>query len=661
MNRTHHITLIRHEHQPRNTTVHGITCVFTCLILLCSTALAQAGTMLLRGDMDSLINFEIEKTIQAADASRTFYLSFVVPKSYTSPTFSQVVTDFALTFTPAPASRITRTDKRGNEVVEARWDTPPHTIRARITFNAANTTTLRTLRSDAPFPVAPVSGELRDYLMGTAQVQTNDPRIIRLARKLTEGATTQYEAVERISAWVVDNVRYVNPPKQFDAAYSVTSGLGNCQNYSHLAAALLRVLGIPVRIINGITLDEPFDIALSAGVMRSRMGLGRHSWIEVWFPDLGWTPFNPQNTAMFIANRFIRVEVGLDNKEAVNDGKLKWVPVPGTRRPAALEAITADFGRDTVTLAGNELRNGPRQRLMLPVVEATAAGAPADAVASSVKKDRPDKATASPVTPGSKTGKTTSKATPPPASSGPQPAPGKQRTDAPAPKPKKPAQQHAAKPDTPAPKTTPAARPAHEPASRPHPGTLPAGALLVHGNLEFPENVDFATFSDAPVTENGVMTVTRNFMVETAEYVTSRMQQYAQAFEITQSIALRDISLALHRYGGGGVLWIDLMQDAGGKPGNLVATSNLIPVSSISLRPGYRWTNFTFAQNGATLAPGRYWIGLGYTGDPIINWFFTYGKPVGPQDGTRFRDALVANWGGALSYEFNYRVRGVVR
>ena len=51
----------------------------------------------------------------------------------------------------------------------------------------------------------------------------------------------------------------------------------------------------------------------------------------------------------------------------------------------------------------------------------------------------------------------------------------------------------------------------------------------------------------------------------------------------------------------------------------------------------------------------------GYTGDPILNWYYTYGKPVGPPDGTRFRDALVSDWGGALNYEFNYRIRGTAR
>ncbi|UZP68059.1 hypothetical protein N1030_03520 [Desulfovibrio mangrovi] len=573
-----------------------------------------ARNVRVRGNMDSLISFEVSKTVTDVDSTNTFYLSFVVPKTYNSPTFSQVVSDFNLRFNPQPDDRRTFTDKRGNEVIEGRWNSPPSAVVAQVSFKAANTTELTTLRSTAPFPMRAIPREEAEYLLGTEQVQLDDPRIRELAQTLTAGASTQYEAVQRISEWVVDNVRYVNPPQRFDALFSIDTGTGNCQNYSHLAAAIMRSAGIPVRVVNGITLDEPFDITLSGDVVRSRMGLGRHSWIEVWFPDLGWTPYNPQSTAMFIANRFIRVEVGLDNRETVNDSKVKWIPRKGsTRRPSVQELFVSNFGRDAVSLAGKEAADGPLKRLMLPVVE-TAAVAKPDQKMPAVQ---PPKDAQKPVK------------------------------------------------IKPQPKTTPAAKPPTKTkpvaTAKPPAPKLKKGATYSFGNLDFPENIDFSTYSEEPETEGGVVTMTRSFMVETAEYVTTHLRQYAQVFELSRPVAVRDISLALHRYGGGGSVWIDLMEDAGGKPGELIATSDFMPVAQISLRPGYRWERFPFNPKETILKPGRYWIGLGYTGDPILNWYYTYGKPVGPEDGTRFRDALLSDWGGALSYEFNYKVRGIVQ
>ncbi len=107
--------------------------------------------------------------------------------------------------------------------------------------------------------------------------------------------------------------------------YALQSGKGNCQNFSHLSAALLRSVGIPVRIVNGVTLNQPFDINWDKGTLTFKMGQGRHSWVEVWFPDQGWVPYDPQNMQFFVSNRFVRIETGVDNNDTKNDGLIRWV------------------------------------------------------------------------------------------------------------------------------------------------------------------------------------------------------------------------------------------------------------------------------------------------------------------------------------------------
>jgi len=180
---------------------------------------------------------------------------------------------------------------------------------------------------------------------------------------------------------------------------------------------------------------------------------------------------------------------------------------------------------------------------------------------------------------------------------------------------------------------------------------------FIFGNLSFPIDVDFA-FPGESTGLGKKQQITRSFLVESAEYVTGRATQYAQVFLLDKPILLEKISLALHNFGGDGMLWINLMEDRDGKPGKQIEASDLVELSTLSMRPGYRWVDFNFTKEPTRLKPGSYWIALGFSGGPIVNWFYTYGKPVGPVEGTRYKGVFDEQWSGALSYEFNYRVLG---
>ena len=182
---------------------------------------------------------------------------------------------------------------------------------------------------------------------------------------------------------------------------------------------------------------------------------------------------------------------------------------------------------------------------------------------------------------------------------------------------------------------------------------------FVYGNLDFPENIDFA-FPRATTTSGADnYEMSHNFLVETAEYVTTKATQYAQVVVLNKPVKLQEVALALHKFGGEGWLWVDFFKDEQGKPGAPLYTSEMIDLDKLSLKPGYCWVNFNFKKDSPVLMPGSYWIALGFSGSPIINWFYTYGKPVGPVYGTRYKGVFEDDWSGALSYEFNYRISGL--
>jgi transglutaminase-like putative cysteine protease len=550
------------------------------LILFVLPASIHGANYEVTGAMGSGLRYTLQQQITDAGSLKRLELRFVMPTAYTSPTYAMTPSDIVLTFTP-PARETRETDRRGNTVVTAVWDDPPDRAEARLSFNADTRTRLDRLTTRAPFPVASVPDAHADYLKPTAQIQSDHPEIRRRTLELTSGAKSQFDAIQRILSWVVDNLRYVNPPEKYDALYALHSGKGNCQNFSHLSAAFMRAAGIPVRIVNGITLNRPFDVNRETGPLTFKMAQGRHSWIEVWFPGLEWVPFDPQQTALFIPNRYIRLEVGLDNKETINDGLLRWVRTsPTAARPRLQENVSAEFNEDRVAVSGRRQDYGPRNLLLCPPVTSDF-----DAIAAAVP--------------------------PPPA-----------------------------------------------PVSPDRLKTLTFQVPFVFGNLSFPENVDFA-FPRGVVDTGDNDQLTRNFLVESAEYVTTKATQYAQATVLEKPVKLEAVALALHNFGGSGMLWVELRKNASGMPGEVIAASDLVDLAAIATRPGYRWETFDFRREAPLLSPGTYWIVLGFTGSPIVNWFYTYGKPVGPVEGTRYKGVFDDAWSGALSYEFNYRVTGL--
>jgi len=90
------------------------------------------------------------------------------------------------------------------------------------------------------------------YIVPTSNCQSTDSRIIALASSITSGASTPYEAAQRIFNWVRDNIDYqfyYNTQK--GAVGTLTSGGGNCVDTTHLLIALLRSVGIPARYVHG--------------------------------------------------------------------------------------------------------------------------------------------------------------------------------------------------------------------------------------------------------------------------------------------------------------------------------------------------------------------------------------------------------------------------
>lgn len=126
-------------------------------------------------------------------------------------------------------------------------------------------------------------------------------RVRKLAIKVTEDQHNRYDkakAVEQFfngSEFSYDSKDVGVPGKNQDytAQFLFDTQSGYCDNFSTSMAVMLRSIGIPTRWVKGFTPGD-YEKTLDGGANVYQVtNANAHSWVEVYFPQAGWVPFEP--------------------------------------------------------------------------------------------------------------------------------------------------------------------------------------------------------------------------------------------------------------------------------------------------------------------------------------------------------------------------------
>lgn len=566
---------------------------------------ACAKTIVLEGHLRSKVSIAQRITFRVDRPLAKLSFRFALPAVFSNKSVNQDLQGLNIGIDPDPAKVEDETDAYGNCFKKITWNNLNQDVRINITFGARVKAELSDMESRASFPVESIPQKDMIYLQPTKLVQSASPEIKSRAKELTRLASTQHEAVTAILNYVADNIKYTYNPPQFDARYTLETRSGNCQNFAHLCMALLRAAGIPARIVGGISLKQPWKIPVGENdFLVQSMGQGGHAWMEIYFSDLGWLSYDPQQSKQFTSSRHVKQTHGLDSSD-INDS---WRASPYL--PEYDELIDAKFLDDAVSLEVKHSDKLPKAYLLSNNLLART-GVPQPV------QERPR--------PPLETKETPDQGKPePPLEIKPEPAvPDKPRPPLEAKKPPEPA------------------------------GTTPKPALpkvMEFGNMEFPNLVGIYQV----VGDKGVRILDK----ETAEYVTSRYV-YAQAFETEETISIDTIFLAMRKFGGDGTVYVDLVADNGGRPSLAGIRSLPVFLENIPKGSGYYWVVFGFpADDSLTLKKGRYWIVLRHSGEVIMNWFYIPGNPYGESDDTR-STLKGYKWQDIQNYDFVFKVRAL--
>ncbi|MDQ3606159.1 MAG: transglutaminaseTgpA domain-containing protein [Gemmatimonadota bacterium] len=130
------------------------------------------------------------------------------------------------------------------------------------------------------------------------QLPRLDPRVARLADSLTRAQTTRYDRARAVERYLRSEFGYTLDLPATRRETSLEHFLfvrreGHCEYFSTAMVVLLRTLGIPARNVNGFLGGEWNESARYLAVTQN----DAHSWVEVWFPQVGWVPFDPTPAA----------------------------------------------------------------------------------------------------------------------------------------------------------------------------------------------------------------------------------------------------------------------------------------------------------------------------------------------------------------------------
>ena len=120
-------------------------------------------------------------------------------------------------------------------------------------------------------------------------------RTRQLAADLAAGQGNAFDTAETVEDYVRSTIVYNEeidpPPADQDVVDYVLfdSQEGYCEYYASAMAVLLRLQGIPARVVGGYY-PAPFDPEQGGYLYREK---NAHLWVEAFFPGYGWIPFEP--------------------------------------------------------------------------------------------------------------------------------------------------------------------------------------------------------------------------------------------------------------------------------------------------------------------------------------------------------------------------------
>jgi transglutaminase-like putative cysteine protease len=214
-------------------------------------------------------------------------------------TDTQECLNFNLEIRPTPLETLTRLDYFGNRV-HYLTITEPHqelhiAARSQVAVSPRTTpttnSTVREARHWLAESMEPAAHAARQFLYPSPATRRL-PMIDEWAARTFPAERPIVEGIQQLSAEIYRSFVF-----DANATHSATPleeflwlQRGVCQDFAHLAVAVLRAAGLPGRYVSGYLLTNP-----PPGQQRRIGADASHAWASAFVPGHGWVDFDPTN------------------------------------------------------------------------------------------------------------------------------------------------------------------------------------------------------------------------------------------------------------------------------------------------------------------------------------------------------------------------------
>jgi transglutaminase-like putative cysteine protease len=338
--------------------------------LLRANASGPRGTLVLGGTMTSQSTLEMTGAFSVGKVD-DFTWNLPSPKSVQLDGYTEHISSMSFAFSVQPDSFADTTDELGRPVRSFHWTAPPANtvITVTETLDVTTESNLSAFHSAAPYPLSDVPSEAQPFLSQTPLTRLPDDANT-IVKYLTSKKATEKGTVAAIANWVASHTQTISigTPEVPDATTAFTTHEAGSTGFANLMVGMLRLAGIPAQVEYGWVSSQRIAVPGPNGTPASVTWPGQESdgglrtWVNVYFPDLGWVPFAPEAEKYFVDPRhfafFTAPDAGGPTGAALGDWSATYEvgdsPIGAPLPTGATEVVPGQGPSSTVTVTSQD-------------------------------------------------------------------------------------------------------------------------------------------------------------------------------------------------------------------------------------------------------------------------------------------------------------------